>query len=265
MAAPYAAAASSSSYFSPSDLRSCVPPSFSSAGCAAGGVDTVARRLVPPGPPVLAKGRLLVASRRLGDPNFQRTVVLLLEYGRGGALGVIVNRPGEIQLRRLLPEIGELADRSDRVFLGGPVARQQLLLLVRASSPPPGAFRVDGETYATGSLEALREAAGRGGGQSTFRVFAGYAGWAGGQLEAEIERGDWRVRSHDADMVFSADPADVWRRAIEADEGRWVHRRPPALVPLRHGPLAAAWPASIWLRRVTGSEPAVRNTVPWAG
>jgi putative transcriptional regulator len=171
-----------------------------------------------PGP---GKGRLLVASRRLLDPNFAETVVLVLDSGAAGAIGVVVNRPSSLKLKSVLPDVKELTDRSETVFLGGPVERFQLLLLVRAPSPPEDSVRVFDDVFVTASLDALSRAAGARGDDVRFRLFAGYAGWAPGQLEAEIARGDWLVVPGDAERVFAAAPEEVWPELVEGG-GSWV-------------------------------------------
>jgi putative transcriptional regulator len=176
----------------------------------------------PGAPDAAGKGRLLVASRQLQDPNFMETVILLLESGPSGAIGVVVNRPSELELRTVLPGVKGLSDRSDTVFLGGPVERFQLLLLVRASAPPKDSMRVFQDVFVTASLDALHRAAEETGQSVRFRLFAGYAGWASGQLESEIARGDWLVLPADAERVFASAPERIWSELVERDSGRWV-------------------------------------------
>lgn len=170
----------------------------------------------------IGRGRLLVASPSLEDPNFAETVVLLLEGGSAGAVGVVVNRPSNLELRSVLPEVKELTERRDTVFLGGPVDRSQLLLLVRAAAPPKDSMRVFQDVFVTGSMDALSHAAEERSDDVRFRLFAGYAGWGPGQLDVEIARGDWRVVPGDAERVFATAPERVWSELIERDVGRWV-------------------------------------------
>jgi putative transcriptional regulator len=170
----------------------------------------------------IGRGRLLVASRLLQDPNFAETVVLILEGGSTGAVGVVVNRPTDLELRTVLPDVKELNERHDTVFLGGPVDRSQLLLLVRATAAPKDSMRVFGDVFVTASMDALSRAAEERGEEVRFRLFAGYAGWGPGQLDAEIARGDWIVVPGDAERVFATAPERVWSELIERDAGRWV-------------------------------------------
>lgn len=177
------------------------------------------------GPQGVARGSMLVATRRLQDANFAESVVLVLESGADGAVGVVVNRPSKLELRSVLPEVKGLSQRSDPVFLGGPVQTFQLLLLVRAAEPPAQSMRVFRDVFVTASLDALNRAAADPPGDPRFRLFAGYAGWGRGQLEAEIARGDWTVVPGDAEHVFAPAPERVWQ-SLSGREGRWVRLDP---------------------------------------
>lgn len=176
--------------------------------------------------PKLDKGMLLVASRDLPDPNFSETVVLLIAYGPNGTMGVIVNRPSDIKLASVLPSIKSLHGRSDMVYLGGPVLANRVLLLIRAAKAPDDSLAVFGDVYASSSLEVLKHQSEQRGSTQRFRAYAGHAGWAPGQLEAEIAHGDWYVTPADVESVLSPKPRDLWRKLIERVEGDWVHERP---------------------------------------
>lgn len=170
----------------------------------------------------LAKGKFLVASRSLRDPNFTETVILLVDYDRRGALGVVVNRPTDVALTEALPEVGELRRRKDVVYLGGPVARDRMLLLVRTREQPPQSLRVFDRVFASGNLDALRKSMARG---DAIRAYAGYAGWGPGQLDLEVGRGDWFIGPADSDAVFTERPATVWGTLIERYAGDWASLR----------------------------------------
>lgn len=170
----------------------------------------------------LAKGKFLVASRSLRDPNFSETVILLVDYDRdGGAIGVVVNRPTEVALVDALPEVRELRKRKDVVYLGGPVALDRMLLLFRTREQPPQSLRVFDRVFASGSLDALRRSMARG---DSIRAYAGYAGWGPGQLDMEVGRGDWFIGPADSDAVFTERPAAVWGRLVERFSGDWASR-----------------------------------------
>ena len=164
-----------------------------------------------PGQP--GKGKFLVASRSLADPNFRRTVVFLVEYGEQGALGVIVNRPTAAKLSDVVePEGAERLD--DPIYWGGPVAHGAMLLLLRASEAPEGALPVFRNVYRSGSRELLERLLSHPDSVENLRIYSGHAGWIPGQLEAEIERGGWHVMPADPDLVFTTAPSAVWSELI---------------------------------------------------
>lgn len=201
----------------------------------------------------LARGRMLVASHGLPDPNFHRSVILLLEYDSSGALGVMVNRPTDVTLDTVLPEVPELKGRSETIFLGGPIARDRMILIVRAQKPPePSAQVLDG-LFITPSFDVLRELARGPRENAPFRAFVGYAGWGPGQLDAEVSRGEWDVVPGDASNVLAREPAKLWQRLHERAQGDWVRASPPS-------PAAAF--ASVDAQRSSGGvalPPAARN------
>lgn len=169
----------------------------------------------PAAPPSLA-GQLLVATPRIGDPRFARTVILIVTHSDEGAMGLVVNRAyGEGSLTALLAGFGvKDAERSERVRLhyGGPVEPGRGFVLHSTDYAGPSTQTVDGGVaLSTGKdvLEAV--AAGRGPRQAVFII--GYAGWGAGQLEGEIAHGDWLTAPADARLVFTADPDQVWQRA----------------------------------------------------
>lgn len=171
------------------------------------------------GDPRLARGKFLVASRSLRDPSFAETVVLLVDYDDNGALGVVVNRPTDIPLVTALPEVRELRRRKDTIYLGGPVARDRMVLLVRSDGMPPDSIEVLEHVYATGSLSVLRRSLEK---RQALRAFAGYAGWGPGQLEAEVDRGDWLIGPADSKAIFEDTPAELWSRFFERFTGGWA-------------------------------------------
>jgi putative transcriptional regulator len=174
----------------------------------------------------LARGKLLVASDALPDPNFHHGVILLLEYDANGALGVIVNQPTEVTLDSVLPEISELKGRNEKVFLGGPVARDRMILLVRTTKPPQPSSQVLDGLFITASFDALRELTR--GPRDAYRAFVGYAGWGPGQLDVEVGRGDWDVIPGDAAKVIAREPAKLWEQLHQRAQGDWVRAAPPA-------------------------------------
>ena len=160
-----------------------------------------------------AAGRFLVANRRMRDPRFVKSVILLVRYGEKGALGLIVNQPSGVKLAELLPEAEQLKDRDDTVYIGGPVAQDGMMMLLRAETEPEGAEHIFADVYVSPSRDVLDRLVANG--ADNFRSYVGYAGWAPGQLDHELERQDWHVTPGDADVVFSPAPASVWDKLIK--------------------------------------------------
>jgi putative transcriptional regulator len=175
-----------------------------------------------------AKGKLLVASRQIGDPNFSRSVILLVAYEEnGGAMGVIVNRPTPIPLAKVLPQFEALASHRDQVWLGGPVLPTSLMVLQKSPKPAGEAEAVFDDVYVLTSRDSVEGLFGSDKRPGRFRAYAGHTGWGPGQLENEIARGDWLVVSARPDVVFSEEPGGVWDRLMESSEGEWTLLEPP--------------------------------------
>ncbi len=170
----------------------------------------------------LAKGMFLVASRDLKDPNFTQTVVLLIAYDPGGAMGLVINRPTNLALSSVLPAMEELQERTDTVYIGGPVAQDRIVLLMRTDDRLDQAEHVFGDIYVSGSRSALRQMLAKAEPQEDFHAFVGYAGWAPGQLEGEVRRGDWLLSTADADTVFKKEASEVWPELLRENSGLWV-------------------------------------------
>nr|WP_222836791.1 YqgE/AlgH family protein [Cellulomonas flavigena] len=163
-------------------------------------------------------GRLLVATPGLRDRSFRRAVVLVLDHTAEGALGVVLDRPLDIDARTVLPQWQEHLSTPGRLFQGGPVARDTALALadlpgadappgVQALSPRLGVVDLDAPPALV--VDAVR----------ALRVFVGYAGWGPGQLDDEVDVGGWFVVDHEPGDAFSADPRGLWRRVLRRQPG----------------------------------------------
>ena len=163
-------------------------------------------------------GRLAVASPWLLDPNFARTVVLLLEHNDDGALGVVLNRPSEVDVSEALPEWASQSVEPTVVFVGGPVQGNALIGLAAAWTDEA----VSGWTPLIGRLGAvdLSHPGDLGSGVGDVRVFAGYAGWGPSQLEGEIDAGAWFVLDPAPDDALSPAPERLWRSVLRRQGGR---------------------------------------------
>jgi putative transcriptional regulator len=164
-------------------------------------------------------GRLLVATPALRDPNFERTVVLVVAHEDGGALGVVLNRATEVPVAEVLGSWGTLAGEPPVVFEGGPVQPEAAICLARTrpgGDAPEGFNRVAGTVGTvdlSGDPDALRAAV------LDVRVFAGYAGWSPGQLEGEISGGSWFVFDALPGDAFAGRPDDLWAMVLRRQGG----------------------------------------------
>ena len=173
----------------------------------------------------LAPGKFLVASRHLNDPNFSESVVLLLGYGRQGALGVIINRPTNVPLADVVPDAVQATPESGLVYLGGPVARTAMLLLLRSTHQSGDIEQVFEDVYFSGSQLVLQEKIHEQG--SIFRMYSGHAGWGPGQLDDEVARGDWSIFPADTDSIFNTPSEKIWPAFMPRDSGKWVRTSTP--------------------------------------
>ena len=185
---------------------------------------------------VPANGIFLIASRDLRDPNFRETVVLVTQPSQGGPFGLIINRPLPHRLSELFPEYEALRERDSVIHFGGPVERDGIVFLVRAKTPPPSATRVLEDVYILTDMNAALDLLENPQPENT-RVFAGYSGWAPGQLQSELQRGGWHVLPADAAMVFDRKAEEIWPALIERASlrrtmlhGAPSHRHAPGLL-----------------------------------
>ena len=166
------------------------------------------------------KGCFLVAREDLGDPNFYQTVVLVLDYDERGAMGVVVNRPTPVSIGDLLPK---LKQADGNVYLGGPVERGGVVLVVRARNPLDGFERVTADLQTGANIEAVLNMPAKGSAADSLRVYAGYAGWGPGQLDYEIEQGSWLIVKPAVEPVFDPRPEGLWRKMLDGASLRFAH------------------------------------------
>ncbi len=178
------------------------------------------------------RGRLLVALPPLVDENFDRTVVLMLEHTEDGALGVVLNRPGERRVADLLEPWAPYTSPPSVVFDGGPVETDSVIGL--ALSVEGGAEANWSPAFdAIGTIDLSVSPEEEEPEISALRLFAGYAGWAPDQLEHEVAAGAWAVVDCLVDDAFGADPDTLWRTVLRRQGGQvaWMANYPdePAL------------------------------------
>jgi putative transcriptional regulator len=161
---------------------------------------------------------LLVARSSLNDPNFKNSVVLVMNNLAPAPAGVILNRPTQIPVAKLFDDIKGLAKVDDKLYFGGPVAIDLASFVFRADSPPEHATRVMEGVYFSTDRELLVKLLARDSPMDGLRIFIGFSGWAPGQLEAEIERGDWTLAPADGDAIFGHKSEHPWPER-SPDEG----------------------------------------------
>jgi len=166
-------------------------------------------------------GKLLIAEPMLGDPNFDRSVVLMVDHTAEGALGVVLNRPTDREVATVLGRWGDLAARPPVLYLGGPVEQDGVLALARRRAFGPrerlaGWSPVVGDV---GTLDLQRDPDELAPDLAGVRFFAGYSGWGPGQLEAELGDGAWYVVESEPGDVSSPQPETLWRQVLRRQRG----------------------------------------------
>jgi putative transcriptional regulator len=163
--------------------------------------------------PVSLAGQLLVASPSMGDPRFDRTVILMVRHNKDGAFGIVVNRPvGERPLAGLLEMLGEkdaTVAGKVRIFAGGPVQPELGFVIHSTDYHGPGTVDINARLAMTSSRDILRDIGNAKGPKQSLIAF-GYAGWAPGQLEAELARRDWSIAPGESKLIFDEDRDKVW-------------------------------------------------------
>ena len=164
-------------------------------------------------------GRLLLAATTLQDPNFLRTVVLIGMHSEQGALGLVLNRPSAVTVGEAVPQLEQMMGPGEPVYVGGPVQPGAVVMLAEFLDPDAAGILVLGRIglpAPDAPLESLGDATAR------RRVFAGYAGWGEGQLDAEIEQGDWIAHDPLPEDIFSEAPRELWSEVLTRKGGRYA-------------------------------------------
>jgi putative transcriptional regulator len=166
----------------------------------------------------LGAGKVLVASRDLGDPPFAQTVVLLVHQDAQGVVGLILNRRTNVPLSRVLKDLKAAKDRSDPVYLGGPLEAPTVFGLLKSPSKIEGAETVLGGVYLISAKNLFEQTISTRPDPAVFHVYLGYAGWTNEQLRREVELGAWFIFPANARTVFDSDPDSLWPQMIRKTE-----------------------------------------------
>jgi putative transcriptional regulator len=164
------------------------------------------------------RGKLLIASPSLVDPNFARTVVLITEHNEEGAMGIVLNRPSETSVGEVVPQLADVAGEGAPVYVGGPVQPTALVVLAEFTDLDAAAWIITADVgFASAEVDVseLGSAVRRG------RVYAGYSGWGAGQLEAEMETDSWIVEPPLPAELFPDDPEALWSDVLARKGGQY--------------------------------------------
>jgi len=169
------------------------------------------------------RSQFLISATHLRDTNFYKSVVLLIEHTKDGAMGVIINRPMNLTVSAALEKHFEIPETDQRIYSGGPVEPAALLVIHNDDQLSDAVTNVLPGVN-VGTQESIFDRISTSLNSPTdpfcFRLFAGYSGWTQGQLEGEIERGDWYLVPGDHSFVFRDDPYEVWEDLL-----RLVHQQ----------------------------------------
>lgn len=178
--------------------------------------------------PQLDRGIFLIANKGLKDPNFNRSVILITQYDPTGTIGLVINRPLQMPASEVLPPLQNLGLDTGNLHVGGPVAVNSLQLLIRSPSNLDDSLKVFDDVYLINESAVLTQLLNGGIPSSALRLYAGYAGWAAGQLESELLRGDWYLWRADSGDIFITPPDTVWPKLIDLAAAQWVRLPYPA-------------------------------------
>jgi len=153
---------------------------------------------------------LIIARNALPDSMFADSIVLVMNNLGPAPVGIIINRPMPISVPGLFPDLKRLAQVRDKVYFGGPVDFGSVWFAFRAAAPPEHAIQILDNVYLSADQQLLLKLLGRDKPMDGLRIFVGHAGWAPGQLEAEIDRRDWTLKRAEADAIFSGRSERPW-------------------------------------------------------
>ena len=165
------------------------------------------------------RGQLLVAGPALLDPNFWRTVVLVVEHNEEGALGLVLNRPSETNVGEAVPELAAVIEGDEQLFIGGPVQPSAVIVLAQFEDPTDAALLAFDDVGVLGTGPSSEELAT---GIRAGRAFLGHAGWGPGQLDGELERGDWILEPARLGDAFSTRARGLWSEVLTRKGGSYA-------------------------------------------
>jgi putative transcriptional regulator len=151
------------------------------------------------------------------DPNFQRTVVLVVEHSEEGAFGLVLNRPSETTVGEAVDELDAFVEEDDTLFIGGPVGQSALIVLAQFEDAGQAAVVAFEDVGVLGDHDGEAAPETRRG-----RAFAGHAGWGPGQLDHEVGQGDWILEPARHEDAFSDEPLALWQAVLTRKGGSYA-------------------------------------------
>ena len=163
------------------------------------------------------KNHILISMPHLQDPYFGQSIVLIFEHSNDGALGLIINKPFEKpELRVLFQKLPQNQDEIikiiPKVYFGGPVLIERGIVVHSSSYTSEDSIKISDEFSITSSRKILQDIADSNGPEQ-YKLMLGHAGWEAGQLEREIENGDWLMQSTSYNFVFNTEESKMWEKA----------------------------------------------------
>ncbi|MEE9552554.1 MAG: YqgE/AlgH family protein [Gammaproteobacteria bacterium] len=174
--------------------------------------------------PQLDKGIFLIAGQSLDDPNFSKTVILITDYSADGTAGLVINRQTKVPVIKALPKLEKLMPATEHLYLGGPVDTNIFSLLAESDIDLPStqAKHIFSNVYIIVTIDLLDQLIREKEDDQSFKMYVGYAGWAPGQLETELLRGDWYLWHANKDTIFNKAPDTIWNELINRVSAKWV-------------------------------------------
>ena len=167
-----------------------------------------------------ARGSLLISTAALAGTMFEETVLLVVHHDDDGSIGIMINRPTNLNPAQIFPDIEGAASYTGVVYFGGPLSPGRPFLIARRSDALEGlSIRIADDVYLSGDVSVLSRLDADQRSQSFSRIYAGNAQWGPGQLASEIDSGAWEVALANASDVFTTSPEELWSELLNAPHG----------------------------------------------
>lgn len=167
-------------------------------------------------------GSFLVATQNLTGSSFQETVILITQYTKQGTAGIAINRPTTVKLKEAFPDDKHFASDKNDLFLGGPIRPDTIFVLLKSHRKQKDMTHIADDIYFSPGISAMIHGMEHSVKGDAARAYAGYTGWAAGQLEKEVHDGDWIVIQANTDIIFTEENDSIWKTLHKAWSGTWL-------------------------------------------